>query len=61
MIVAGGDDQTAPREGCEVILEKYGTAEERKSIEVLNGVGHWHCVEAGDQVGELVVRFVGGL
>jgi hypothetical protein len=30
-------------------------------LEVLKGVGHWHCVEAGDEVGRLVKDFLGGL
>lgn len=58
LIIAGGDDQTAPRAGCEAIMEKYGTAKEKKRIEELPNVGHWHCIEAGDQVAELVLKFV---
>lgn len=58
LIVAGENDQSAPRGGCETILEKYGTTKQNKRIVDLEGVGHWHCVEAGDRVAELVDTFV---
>jgi hypothetical protein len=32
-----------------------------KRLEVLKGVGHWHCVEAGDEAGKLVKEFCDGL
>jgi hypothetical protein len=45
--------------GCEFILGEVGSQE--KKLEVLKGVGHWHCVEAGDEVGRLVKEFCDGL
>lgn len=39
------------------MLWSVGTEEVRKEIEVLDGVGHWHCVEAGEVIGGRIVRF----
>ena len=33
----------------------------KNRLEVLKGVGHWHCVEAAEEVGTLVKGFVDGL
>lgn len=30
-------------------------------MQVLHGVGHWHCIEAADEVESLVDEFVQGL
>lgn len=58
LIVAGGDDKTAPLDACKEIFESYGTVKDKKRIEVLDGVGHWHCVEAGEDVAKLIKAFV---
>lgn len=55
LIIAGEEDKSAPLEGCKYILGQLKT--EKKRLEVLKGVGHWHCVEAADQVAELVGGF----
>jgi len=57
LLIAGSDDKTAPMEGCEAILRRYATSETLKSIRVLNGVGHWHCIEAGDIIAKLIKDF----
>ena len=59
LIIAGEEDKSAPLKGCEFILGELGSRE--KKLEVLKGVGHWHCVEASDEVGRLVKGFVDGL
>lgn len=59
MIIAGEEDKSAPLTGCEFILGELGS--KSKQLEVLKGVGHWHCVEAGDEVGPLVQAFCGRL
>ncbi|KNG81917.1 alpha/beta hydrolase [Aspergillus nomiae NRRL 13137] len=59
LLIAGEEDKSAPLEGCRVIFD--GVASEKKSLEVLQKVGHWHCVEAPEAVGGLIARFVGGL
>lgn len=57
MIISGEEDQVAPRSGCDLTLEQYGSENGAKKIEVLGGVGHWHCVEAPDRVAELIAGF----
>lgn len=59
LLIAGEEDKSAAMEGCQHILEHVSSA--TKSIEVLSGVGHWHCIEAGDEVGALIARFAGSL
>ena len=59
LIIAGEEDKSAPLKGCEYILREVGSTDKR--LEVLKGVGHWHCVEAGDEVGKLVREFCDGL
>lgn len=61
LIVAGDQDKSAPLAGCEYILGEIGTHQSRKRLEVLEGVGHWHCVEAPDQVGPLIRTFIENL
>ncbi|EKD18684.1 uncharacterized protein L3040_002111 [Drepanopeziza brunnea f. sp. 'multigermtubi'] len=61
LILAGEDDKTASLEGSEGIAAAYGTEGGKKSVVVLEGVGHWHCVEAGEEVGSRIGDFVRGL
>jgi pimeloyl-ACP methyl ester carboxylesterase len=58
LIVAGQDDKTAPLSGCNEILKAYGTSEKKKSIKVVDGVGHWHCVENPDSIAQKVRFFI---
>jgi len=58
VILAGEDDKTAPLESSETILENYGTDQNNKSIQRLSGVGHWHCIEAADEVARHIEQFV---
>nr|POE98254.1 hypothetical protein CFP56_64847 [Quercus suber] len=59
LILAGAEDKSAPLEGCQYILEHLGSS--RKRLEVLDGVGHWHGVEAGEKVAEEIRGFVSPL
>lgn len=59
LIIAGQVDKSAPLEGCEFILKNLAT--KNKRMEVLEGVGHWHCVEASEKVGGLIKEFVRSL
>ncbi|PKS08447.1 hypothetical protein jhhlp_005065, partial [Lomentospora prolificans] len=61
LIVAGGDDKTCPLPSSEMILQSVGTIQSLKALEVLDGVGHWHCIEAGDIVADLLVNFAKSL
>lgn len=55
LILAGDEDKSAPLEGCQKMFEEIGTGE--KQLEVMQGVGHWHCLEAFEEVGRQIVRF----
>lgn len=55
LILAGDEDKAAPLEGCREIFEAIGTGE--KKLEVMERVGHWHCLEAYEEVEKLVRAF----
>jgi pimeloyl-ACP methyl ester carboxylesterase len=57
LLIAGSDDKTSPMEGCEEIIKSYGTKEALKNFKVLDGIGHWHCIEAGDVVAKHIKDF----
>ncbi|KAK2768871.1 hypothetical protein FQN54_000731 [Arachnomyces sp. PD_36] len=57
LIVAGEDDKSAPLQGCQTIFDSCGTDAQAKKIEILKGVGHWHCIEAADTIGPLMESF----
>ncbi|PLB45659.1 alpha/beta-hydrolase [Aspergillus steynii IBT 23096] len=59
LLIAGEEDKSASMEGCQHIFDRVSSA--NKKMEVLQGVGHWHCLEAPDQVGKTIASFVGGL
>lgn len=59
LIIAGDEDKSAPLEGCKSIHEHLGSSQ--KDLQVLEGVGHWHCIEAGDRVAGAISSFCGGL
>jgi pimeloyl-ACP methyl ester carboxylesterase len=54
-IIAGSEDKSAPVNGCELIMGEIATND--KTLEVLDGVGHWHCVETPEKVGGLLKAF----
>lgn len=55
LLIAGEEDKSASMDGCQHIFEHVSS--EHKSLEVLEGVGHWHCIEAADEVGALIAKF----
>ncbi|KAJ4375070.1 hypothetical protein N0V83_002150 [Neocucurbitaria cava] len=55
LILAGEEDKSAPLEGCKKIFEEIGTSE--KKLEIMQSVGHWHCLEAVDDVVKLIQGF----
>jgi pimeloyl-ACP methyl ester carboxylesterase len=55
LIVAGEEDKSAPLEGCKKMFNMLGTEEKR--LEVMERVGHWHCIEAPEGVAKLIVDF----
>ncbi|KAF2134499.1 alpha/beta-hydrolase [Dothidotthia symphoricarpi CBS 119687] len=55
LILAGEEDKSAPLEGCEKMFGEMGTSE--KKLEIMQGVGHWHCLEAFSEVTDLILAF----
>lgn len=55
LLIAGEEDKSASMEGCQYIFDHVSS--KQKSLEVLKGVGHWHCIEAADEVGGLIAKF----
>lgn len=61
LILAGSDDKTAPLSSSEAIAKAYGTDESQKKVHVLNGVGHWHCIEDAEGVANVATHFIQGI
>ncbi|KAI9148311.1 3-oxoadipate enol-lactonase 2 [Paramyrothecium foliicola] len=57
LIIAGSDDKTSPLQGCQHILDSWGTEEPSKKLSILEGVGHWHCIENHAEVAKEIVTF----
>jgi len=55
LLLAGEEDRSAPLEGCRKMFNEIGT--EDKRMEVMKGIGHWHCLEAFDEVSKLILDF----
>lgn len=55
LILAGEEDKSAPLEACQRMFNEIGTSE--KKIVVMEGVGHWHALEAFEEVGQLILSF----
>ncbi|OJJ51319.1 hypothetical protein ASPZODRAFT_138424 [Penicilliopsis zonata CBS 506.65] len=59
LLIAGEEDKSASLAGCEYLFERVGSA--NKKMVVLEGVGHWHCIEANEEVGGFIADFVDNL
>lgn len=55
LLLAGAEDKSAPLDMCKKQFEELGT--EEKALEILPGVGHWHCLEAPDVVSAKIIDF----
>ncbi|KAF2268591.1 3-oxoadipate enol-lactone hydrolase [Lojkania enalia] len=55
LILVGEEDKSAPLEGCQKMYDELGTSEKR--LEVMKGIGHWHCLEAFEEVGRHILSF----
>lgn len=55
LILAGDEDKSAPVEDCRKMFGELGCSD--KKMQVLAGVGHWHCLEAADEVARLIEAF----
>ncbi|KAK2604775.1 hypothetical protein N8I77_007675 [Diaporthe amygdali] len=58
LLLAGEEDKSAPLETSKKMFEEFGTETSKKQLEVLSGVGHWHCIEAPAVVGDKIVEFL---
>lgn len=56
LIIAGEMDKSAPVSGCEFIHKSLVNVKD-KELEVLDGVGHWYCVEDAARMGSLLQRW----
>lgn len=59
LILAGEEDMSAPLEGCQYLHDNLRS--QRKELKIMEGVGHWHCIEAGDQVAGEIAAFCSSL
>lgn len=57
LIIAGDEDRSAPMEGVKKMFAETGSNEGRKKLVVLQGVGHWQCIEAPELVAKHIVEF----
>lgn len=61
LVVSGEEDKTASLDDSKEIITRLGTDPKRVQLEILKGVGHWHCIEAADEVAALLAKFEGDL
>ncbi|RFU77999.1 alpha beta hydrolase fold family [Trichoderma arundinaceum] len=59
LLVAGAEDFVSPIELSQKIFDSWGSAD--KHLQVLEGTGHWYCIEAPDAVGDAIVQFTNGI
>lgn len=57
LVIAGSEDKSATMPMAQRIMAEVGTEERKKKLRVLEGVGHWQCIEAPDEVAEEIVSF----
>ena len=57
LILAGEEDKSAPLDGVAAIMGAYGSA--KKELRILQGVGHWHVLEAWEEVQGFIGGFLG--
>lgn len=57
LLIAGEEDKSASLDGCQYIYNLVLSANKR--LELLPNVGHWHCLEAPNEVGRVMEDFVG--
>jgi len=57
LIIAGEDDKSAPMSGCEKIQGALVNSS-KKELKVMEGVGHWQCIEAPEDTAALISEFL---
>ncbi|SPJ73615.1 related to alpha/beta hydrolase [Fusarium torulosum] len=61
LILAGEEDKTSPVPDAKKIMSDWGCNDSAKSMHILPGVGHWHCIEAANEVGFKIQEFISQL
>ncbi|OBT87636.1 hypothetical protein VE02_02713 [Pseudogymnoascus sp. 03VT05] len=56
LIIAGAEDKSVSMDGILHIMENYAST--KKELQTLEGVGHWHVLEAFSQVQEIIEDFL---
>ncbi|KAL1848938.1 hypothetical protein VTK73DRAFT_9978 [Phialemonium thermophilum] len=58
LFIVGAEDKTAALADTNEIMGSLGSQPTAVRVESLAGVGHWHCIEAADQVAALIRGFL---
>lgn len=56
LIIVGSEDKSAPIDNATYIVDQYGS--QMKELRVLEGVGHWHVLEAYSRVQDMICEFL---
>lgn len=59
LMIAGDEDKSADLGICKKMFGEIGSKE--KTLNVLHGIGHWHCLEAPEAVTKSILQFVQAL
>ncbi|PTB65787.1 alpha/beta-hydrolase [Trichoderma citrinoviride] len=59
LFVVGAQDVVCPLTVSKKIYDDWGSAD--KHLKILDGTGHWYCIEAPEKVGDAIVEFTDGL
>jgi pimeloyl-ACP methyl ester carboxylesterase len=59
LLISSDEDTLAPPEKTFHIFRQV--ASRQKGMEVLGGVGSWHCIEAGDEISKFILDFTENL
>ena len=59
LLIAGEEDKSAPMAGCEEIQRRIGS--DNKQFQVVEKMGHWHCIEAPEVMIDSIGKFVSSI
>lgn len=59
LIIAGEEDKSAPLAACEEIHKRIGS--EGKQFQVVEKMGHWHCIEAPEIMIDSIGKFANSI
>ncbi|KAH6609113.1 hypothetical protein Trco_002459 [Trichoderma cornu-damae] len=55
LLVSGAEDSVCPIQLCQKIFDSWGSSHKR--LQVLDGTGHWYCIESPEAVGDAIIQF----